>query len=115
MNNMCIYCGVVGRPFSITIKHKCDECADWDVFEAMLESWWYVHEQSRITSYHMSLCNWYQALDDEGVPLGYGKTQERWYAPYGGVTRPYENLTAKPHPAKVSRVAAFLAKRRQAK
>ena len=87
----CEWCGIIGRPFSTIIPTLCDECADWTVFEAMLNAWWYVNEASALTAYKMHLCRWYEALGDDGVPLGYLKAHDRWYAPYGTIQ--YESLT----------------------
>ena len=102
MQGKCIRCGVLGRPFSVTIPDKCDECADWTVFEAMLDVWWYVNEKHTVVAYRMHMYHWFESLGSDGVPLGYPKAHNRWYAPYGGIfTIQYESLTVKPPSATV--------------
>lgn len=104
MPKFCSRCEVVGRPFSVTIPVLCDECADWKVFEAMLDAWWYVNEQHTRAAYRMHMYHWYEALSSDGVPLGYPKEHNRWYAPYGGIfASVFEELTASPRPAIVSK------------
>ncbi len=104
MQGKCIWCGVVGRPFSVIIPKKCDECADWDVFEAMLDAGWYVNEKHTKVAYRMHMYHWYEALGSDGIPLGYPKAHNRWYAPYGGrFASVYEDLTPPTKTVTVSR------------
>ena len=104
MQGKCIRCGVLGRPFSVTIPDKCDECADWTVFEAMLDVWWYVNEKHTVVAYRMHMYHWFESLGSDGVPLGYPKAHNRCYAPYGGIfASVFEDLTPPTKTVTVSR------------
>jgi len=100
----CFDCDIEGKPFSIFDPELCDVCADWTVFEAMCDAYWYVDEKSARTSYNMDLCAWYKAVDEDGVPLGYRKPHDTYYPPYDTQSTPViEALTEKPASATLSR------------
>ena len=40
----CELCGAKG-PLSIVIPDMCDGCANREVFDTMMDSWWYVNEE----------------------------------------------------------------------